>query len=112
MTSLYVAGPMTGLPEFNYPAFNTAADLPRERGYTVFNPTLDRPSPAADPPDMTWVDYMRAALAMVIKADGIALLGGWENSRGARLEVDVARALGMQVRRVAEWPGVTQEAAS
>ena len=105
MSTLYVAGPMTGIPEFNYPAFNAAADELRERGYTVFNPTLDRTSPTEDPPGMTWVDYMRAALAMVIKADGIALLPGWENSRGARLEVDVARALGMQVRRVEDWRG-------
>lgn len=103
MTTLYIAGPMTGLPEFNYPAFNAAARDLRGRGYVALNPTLDRKSPAEDPPGMTWVDYMRAALVMVTKADGIALLPGWEQSRGARLEVDVARALGMQVRPVDFW---------
>lgn len=106
MTTLYIAGPMTGLPEFNYPAFNAAARDLRGRGHVALNPTLDRESPAEDPPGTTWEDYMRAALAMVIRADGIALLPQWERSRGARLEVDVARALGMQVRRAVDWPGI------
>ena len=101
---LYIAGPMTGLPNFNYTAFNTAARDLRALGYDVLNPTLDRESPAEDPDGLTWSDYMRDALEMVTRAEGIALLPDWGSSRGARLEVDVARALGMQVRRVADWP--------
>lgn len=104
MTTLYVAGPMTGLPDFNYPAFNTAAHTLRAAGYDVLNPTQGRATPTEDEDGMTWADYMRLALVLVTQSDGIALLPDWQNSRGARLEVDVARALGMQVRMLKDWP--------
>ena len=102
---LYIAGPMTGIEEYNYPAFNAAGAALEARGYDVLNPTRGKASPSEDPPGTSWADYMRLALVMVTQADGIALLSGWEHSRGARLEVDVARALGMQVRPVDLWPG-------
>lgn len=103
MTTVYVAGPMTGIEDFNYPTFNAAADSLRAAGYEVLNPTLDRKSPAEDPPGMTWVDYMRAAIIMVAKADGIALLPGWTSSRGATLEVEIAQRLELPVGRVEDW---------
>lgn len=103
MTTIYIAGPMTGLPDYNYPAFNQAAADLRAAGYTVLNPTLDRKSPNEDPPGMTWVDYLRAAIVMVAKADGIALLPGWENSKGARLELHIAGELGFTQASVQQW---------
>jgi len=102
-TTVYVAGPMTGLPEFNYPAFNAAAATLRGLGYQVLNP-VDvegrNPTPG-QPQDWDW--YMRHALRMVLDADAIALLPHWEASRGATLEVNVARALGMECARLAVW---------
>lgn len=100
---LYIAGPMTGLPDFNYPTFNQAERELRAAGIVPLNPTNGNASPDEDDPGLTWEDYLRLALAMVIKADGIALLSGWEGSRGARLEVHVAEALGMPVRPLGEW---------
>lgn len=104
-TALYVAGPMTGLPEFNYPEFLRVATELRWRGFRVLCPaeiddmylthTLGRR------PDWQW--YMRKALTMVCEADGVATLAGWDGSRGARLEVHVARALDLEVRRWQEW---------
>lgn len=38
MRRLYLAGPMTGLPDFNYPAFHAAAAAWRAAGWTVANP--------------------------------------------------------------------------
>jgi hypothetical protein len=90
---------MTGLPEFNYPAFHAAADQLRARGYKILNPAENKP--AQDSP--TWADWMRLALAQVLAADGLAMLPGWENSRGAQVESFVARALGLEVRPLSDW---------
>lgn len=100
---IYVAGPMTGLPEFNYPAFIEAARMLRELGYEVYNPvdTNDNnPNPEVVP---SWEWYMREGLKMVLECDGIALLPGWATSRGAMLERHVAESLKMEIRPLHEW---------
>lgn len=101
-TKVYVAGPMTGYPDFNYPAFDAAERALLDHGYGVFNPT--RAEEFNDTgKSQEWAWYMRHALRMVVSADALAILPGWEDSRGARLEVQVAQALGMPVRPIAEW---------
>lgn len=100
---LYVAGPMTGLPEFNYPAFNAAATMLRGLGYDVLNPVdAEQHNPTPGTPQ-TWDWYMRHALRMVLDADALALLPGWEKSRGARVEVELAYALGMEAKPLEHW---------
>jgi len=91
-TKLYVAGPMTGLPEFNYPLFNAVAKRLRELGFEVLNPA-ENPVP----PCGTWAGYMRMALVQLVQCDGIVLLPGWTESRGALLERAIAQALGIRV---------------
>jgi hypothetical protein len=99
---VYIAGPMTGIPDYNYPAFNQAeADL-RAAGYDVLNPVASEQHNTAGTTQL-WQWYMRHALAMVIRADAVAVLLGWENSRGATLEVHVAETLGLPVNGVTEW---------
>ena len=103
MTTLYVAGPMTGLPEFNYPAFNAAEKMLRGLGYHVLNPVdAEEHNPTPGKPQ-AWDWYMRHALRMVLNAEGLALLPGWENSRGARLEVQVAESLGLRCEPLEHW---------
>jgi len=96
--SIYIAGPMTGLPEYNYPAFMAAAQALRSRGWRVTNPAEKALKADAD-----WVLHMRADLALLVRCDALALLPGWEKSRGARLEVGVARELGMSVHCIGVW---------
>lgn len=116
---IYVAGPMRGIPEFNFPAFHAAtADL-REQGHIVFNP-------AERDIEKTGVDIskgnatgdnalaeaqhgfsLREALKddlefICLHADAIALLPGWENSKGARAELHTALALGLDVLHLDE----------
>lgn len=95
---LYVAGPMTGLPEFNRPAFFAAADVLTAFGFEVVNPARHEPDSA-----LGWADYMRLGLADVLGVDGVAVLDGWLSSRGAWLEVTVARALEVPVKPVVDW---------
>lgn len=97
--ALYLAGPMTGLPDFNYPAFFVAADALRQAGYVVLNP-----AEIGVHPTWTWTDYMRAGLeTLTTYAEAIAVLPGWERSRGARIEVRIARKFGLRVHTVFTW---------
>lgn len=91
MTRVYIAGPMTGLPEFNYPAFHAAAQRLRALGFHVENPAEN-----PEPPGKTWAGYMRLAIAQLVTCDTVALLPGWRASRGARLEHFLAGILGLQ----------------
>lgn len=100
MTRIYIAGPMTGLPEFNYPAFNAEAKRLRALGYEVENPA-ENPAPACK----TWAGYMRKALPQMLSCDAVALLPGWQSSKGARLEITVARELGMRVLSTEKYTG-------
>lgn len=98
MMRIYIAGPMTGLPEYNYPAFRAAAVELRAVGYVVEDPSLnDNPTPGA------YHGWLRAGLAQLITCDAVALLDGWEASGGARLEVNVGATLGMRVAPLHEW---------
>ena len=95
---LYIAGPMTGLPGYNFDAFNDAATDLRQAGFHVLNPARRGVIPGH-----AWEDYLRKALGDVLRADGLALLPGWENSRGASLEVLVAQHLSIPTAPLADW---------
>lgn len=92
MTRIYLAGPMTGLPDFNYPAFHAEAARLRALGYDVANPAENPPSACG-----TWAGYMRLAIPLLCRCDAICLLPGWASSRGASIEHALAVHLGMAV---------------
>ncbi len=98
MSRIYVAGPMTGLPEFNYPAFRSAAADLAELGYEVEDPSTN-----VNPEPDDYHGWLRAGLAQLIRCDGVALLDGWEASGGARLEVNTAATLGLRVMPLRDW---------
>jgi hypothetical protein len=89
---LYVAGPMSGYPELNFPAFHAEAARLRALGFEIVNPAEINTDPAAE-----WLDCMRKDIRYLVTCDGIALLPGWEQSRGANVEHTLARGLGLRV---------------
>jgi hypothetical protein len=89
---VYLAGPMTGFPEFNYPAFHEAARRLREVGLAVINPAEN-----GLPSDAPWEQHMRKNIADLMMAEAVVVLPGWQNSRGARLETEIAGRLAMPV---------------
>ncbi len=104
--TLYLGGPMTGKPQFNFPAFDRAAERLREHGYGIVSPaelddpeTRDAALASADGAPgtgshsgQTWADFLARDVKLIAdKVDGIVLLDGWEKSKGARLECFVAR---------------------
>lgn len=90
---IYIAGPMTGLPDFNYPAFHACAAALRAQGFEVENPA-DNPEPSCK----SWLGYMRMALRQLVLCDGVAMLPGWSHSRGAVIEHQLGVNLGLLVR--------------
>lgn len=102
--TLYVAGPMTGLPEYNYPAFHRAAVDLRAKGYTVLNPAENIiTGPDAADESKAWRLFMRISVKQIAEADGIAHLDGCSGSRGAAFELFLASQLGLLVMPVADW---------
>lgn len=83
---------MTGKPLLNFPAFNAEADRLRALGYDVVNPAEINPDHS-----VPWATCMRDDIAQLVRCDGIVLLPGYESSRGACLELTIARALGLNV---------------
>lgn len=98
MQPLYISGPITGLPELNRPAFNAAAAALRQAGYAVVNPTEN-----GLPETAPWAEHLRLDIIMLMGCHGIATLSGHTASKGARLEVHIARQLGMPVMTVEQW---------
>lgn len=96
---LYIAGPMTGLPDFNYPAFYRAAAQLADAGIDSINPARTEGREGCS----SWLDFMRASLLDLAECDGIATLAGWGESRGAALEVHIARSLDLGVKPVDAW---------
>ena len=90
---IYIAGPMTGVPEHNFPAFHAAAERLRQAGWEVVNPAEN----FGGQTDLPRETYLRADVALLVTCNAIAMLGGWEESRGAKLEYLLARELGMPV---------------
>lgn len=99
---IYIAGPMSGIEDFNYPAFTDAETKLHAAGFAPINPAHhERLNPTGKP--MPWDWYMRHAIEAVTRADGVALLDGWERSRGARLERRIATELGIPVGTLRGW---------
>lgn len=92
---IYLAGPMSGMANYNIPAFERYAHQLRQLGHDVFSPHengLESQAP--------WAAHMRVDIAALTLCGRMALLPGWTDSKGARLEHDIACALNMQVRPV------------
>ena len=90
---MYLCGPMTGYPAFNYPAFFAAADALRVARLEPLNPAELGDKLGSAP----WATYMRCAIAMLVKAEAVVMLDGWAQSRGALLERQIADAVQIPV---------------
>lgn len=89
----YVAGPMTNVEDWNFPAFHEAARRLRLLGHEVINPAdNDNGDTSHDR-----AHYMRQDIGHVLAVEGVAVLPGWQNSRGAKLEVLLAIELGLPI---------------
>ena len=96
-TTVYLSGPMSGLPDLNYPAFMAAAHALRQIGYTVVNPAEFKTDASGMTEAQAWRAYMNMDIKALVECDGIVMLPAWTESRGATLERSIAQGLGMRV---------------
>ncbi len=91
MARIYIAGPMTGLPQFNFPTFHAAADGWRACGWEVVNPAEEFDGAT----DLPYRAYVERDIQRLKTVDAIAMLEGWDgpNARGSCWEREVARSL-------------------
>ena len=87
---VYIAGPMTGLPDNNRTAFFLAAEKLRKKGHI--------------PKHTAWIvdgldraDYMRNSIQLMLTCEAVFLLHGWENSLGAKVEKSIADECGLKI---------------
>lgn len=102
--TVYIAGPMTGLPKHNFPAFDVAASRLRQSGWNVISPAdIDRTQGVNEytPPEET-----KALLRTMLKRDfseildncgAMYMLKGWEQSVFGKVEHAIAVGLGMHI---------------
>lgn len=88
---VYISGPITGIDFGNRFAFSCARNALELCGYEVVDPSEVQLDDEA-----SWADYMKADLKLLLDCDFIYMLEGWENSRGARLERELAENLGIE----------------
>jgi len=92
--SIYISGPMTGLPDFNYPAFEEALKRLTAAGLRCVSPhTLHGDAAKTS----TWSDFLRRDVKAMMDCSALVMLPGWENSRGAQLERLIAEKLNIAV---------------
>lgn len=84
---------MTGISEWNFPAFHAAAAKLRAIGHDVTNPAENDDGDTS----MSWDYYMRQDIAHIMSVEGVAVLPGWQGSRGARLELLLASSLRLPI---------------
>lgn len=92
---VYIAGPMSGVPQFNYPAFRAAAVELRRLGYFVISPVEIGEAWAGGQTEHPPQEYLRHDIEHLVHCDAIALLPDWDRSVGARCEAAIALTLGL-----------------
>lgn len=95
MKKVYISGQISGLD------FGATKEvfLKKQKelealGYEVINPTQFKPHGKDYP---SWSDHMRLDIKMLMDCDCICMLDGWHESRGAVIELYLAKQLNMEV---------------
>jgi hypothetical protein len=94
MTKIYISGKITGLPmEEVIEKFNNCEKQLQEEGFITFNPI--KISPYSE--EKTWEDYMVSDIEALFKCDAIYMMLDWGQSKGARIEYQIAKEMGIQI---------------
>ena len=95
---LYLAGSIAGNKTYKRD-FSRAYWLLKNAGFVVENP-IEFCNEEWD-----WQECMRKCIRVLSKQNAIAVIGDVSNSKGAMLELEIGKALGMEIKSVEEWLG-------
>lgn len=101
MSKIYIAGPITDMPNNNHSEFALAEQYLKGKGHRVVNPHS-----IFDSIDTTGFDhseYMKHCVSELAHCDEVVTLQGWETSKGAKQEVDIARIMGKPVKHIIKY---------
>lgn len=96
MLKLYLCGKVTGDAHYRDKFLDGENEL-YEAGFYPVNPA------ACIPPETGWKEAMRKAVSLMLQCDGVALLPDWKESKGAKVEVTLAKSIGIPVKSISEW---------
>lgn len=85
---IYIAGPISTNEDYQN-KFKEAEEQLKKLGHIPMNPVKNV--------GFEYKDYIDMGLTELSKCDGIILLNGWESSNGARLEMDYAITVGLEI---------------
>lgn len=99
---VYISGPITSVKNYEKKFLERELYL-CQQGYDVVNPaSAGVRLKKAKGRELTWEEYMRHMITLLVTCDGISMLQGHKKSRGATLELQIARALKLKEIRVYE----------
>lgn len=94
---VYLAGPMRGIPEFNFPAFEEAEQSLLSQGIDVISPHKMDIMNGFDPQDHSTLPSLEECaqrdIEAIFQVDALVFLPGWSQSRGAKAEKALAEWL-------------------
>lgn len=125
---LYIAGPMSGIKDFNFPAFKEIEDKLQSLRYETVNPAnLNRDYVTSDfkynmdllkgvvklstsnYDNLTkedfkkiWAFFLKRDVAEMLTCDAVVVLDGWKRSEGAAFEVKTALTVKMKIYELHE----------
>lgn len=97
MTRYYIAGPMSGIEGYNFEMFDKFAGELRRRNLQIVSPAEIARKMPGEPGDLHYTEYLREDLFHLLECDALILLPCWRQSRGARMEQNIAEILNMHI---------------
>lgn len=85
---IYISGPMSNCENLNREEFQRVEDPLKAKGHSVINP--HKLGHKTD----NWITCMKTDIVALMECDSIYMLKGWHKSKGAKLELFIAMALG------------------